>query len=198
MSRTAKKIDRVEGDRYQTPVSTIESLLPYLDLERVNTFLEPCIGKGNILNTVSPHLKKTCSIFTTEIDKDSNYFENKFSNIDLIITNPPFSQALPFLEKSLAEAKTVIYLLRLNFLASQGRKEFWSQYPPDYLFVLSKRPCFVWTCKNKTCKQKYSVGTKVCLCGGKIGPGTDATEYAWFVWDSANLIDENTNWITVL
>ena len=198
MSRTAKTTDRVEGDKYQTPVSALEPLLSYINFEKVGSFLEPCVGEGNILNTVSPLLRKTCSIFTTEIEKNSDYFTNLFPDVDLIITNPPFSKALPFLEKSLCEAKTVIYLLRLNFLASQGRKEFWSQYPPDYLFVLSKRPCFVWTCKTGGCKKKYPVGIKACTCGGRVGPGTDATEYAWFVWDSANLIDEGTNWITVL
>jgi len=199
MSRTAKKMDRVEGDQYQTPVSAVEPILPYIDFTKVNSFLEPCVGEGSILNTVSPLLKKTCEIFTADVINNSDYFKTKFAAIDLIITNPPFSQALPFLEKSICEAKTVIYLLRLNFLASQKRKEFWNKYTPNYLFVLSRRPCFVWTCKTPGCKSKYSVGNRVCdKCGGKVGPGTDATEYAWFVWDSANLIDENADRIMVL
>jgi len=86
-------------------------------------------------------------------------------DLDLIITNPPFKIALEFLEKSLTESKTVIYLLRLNFLGTLKRKEFWNANQPTHLFTLAKRPSFT-------------------------GKGTDATEYAWFVWDRGNFMKQ--------
>lgn len=78
---------------------------------------------------------------------------------DLIITNPPFSLALAFLQKSLGEARTVISLLRLNFLGSQKRRAFWQEDRPSHVLVLAERPSF-----------------------SRDGR-TDATEYAWFCWD---------------
>lgn len=82
--------------------------------------------------------------------------------VDLIVTNPPFSLSMEFLTKSLSEAQTVVYLLRLNYLGSAERKTFWKQNQPTHLYVLSNRPSFT-------------------------GLGTDATEYAWFVWDRGQL-----------
>ena len=89
----------------------------------------------------------------------------------MIITNPPFSLSIEFLNKSLIEANTICYLQRLNWLGSGIRKEFWNLNIPDKLFVLSKRPQF-----------KKELG---------LGSGTDATEYGWFIWDKLNIIEGN-------
>ena len=64
---------------------------------------------------------------------------------------------------------TVIMLLRINFLSSQKRYDFWQQFPPDGLFVLSKRPSFT-------------------------GTGTDSQEYAWFVWSDIKEL-QGIKWI---
>jgi hypothetical protein len=52
-------------------------------------------------------------------------------------------------------------LLRLAFLESKRRFNFWQQYPVNKLYILSQRPSFT-------------------------GKGTDATAYAWFVWDGSD------------
>ena len=78
-------------------------------------------------------------------------------DVDLIFTNPPFSLAQEFIEHSMMFAPTVIMLLRINFLGSQKRYDFWQQFPPDGLCILSKRPSFT-------------------------GTGTDSIDYAWFIW----------------
>lgn len=51
-------------------------------------------------------------------------------------------------------------LLRTSFLESKNRYEFWQRYPLNGLYVLNKRPSFT-------------------------GHGTDATNYAWFVWNNS-------------
>jgi hypothetical protein len=86
------------------------------------------------------------------------YLDTPVGRQDIIITNPPYSLALPFLQKSLSEADTVVYLLRLNFLGSAARKPFWDAYPPTHLFTITPRPRFV-------------------------NGGSDACEYGWFLWD---------------
>jgi hypothetical protein len=43
------------------------------------------------------------------------------------------------------------------------------------------------------CKVKYQKAAKVKACpecGGRVKPGTDATEYAWFAWDNDGVMEE--------
>lgn len=75
---------------------------------------------------------------------------------DLVIANPPYSDAERFVEHALTIGRTCCFLLRLNWLASKKRAAFHRAHPSD-VFVLPRRPSFT-------------------------NGGTDATEYAWFVW----------------
>jgi len=159
MSSTNRGSKRIDKDEYQTPVWAVKLIMNEIDWNAVPTFLEPCLGQGNIFNNY-PGSRK--SFF--DINSGDDYLKQPISIFDLIITNPPYSLALEFLEKSLGEAKTVIYLLRLNFLGSQRRHKFWCLNPPTHLFVLSKRPSFT------------------------EDGNTDSTEYAWFCWDRGSLI----------
>ena len=156
-----------ENDYYPTPISAITPLLDRIDFGKVTTFLEPCCGDDRILDLIPKDKIK----FWAEISKGKNYFDYQFEDIDLIITNPPFSIAIEFLAKSLSEGKTICYLQRLNWLGSKARKDFWNSNPPDKIFVLSKRPQF-----------KRELG---------LGNGSDSTEYAWFIWDRLNIVSGN-------
>ena len=165
MSATNRGTVRNEYDFYPTPYKTLDVLLKEIDFDKINTFLEPCSGDKRILNRIQ-QLKTDMVCFDTEIQDGTDYLTTPFSDIDCIITNPPFSLAKSFLTKSLKEAKVVIYLLRLNYLGSQKRKVFWELNPPTNLYVLSERPSFT-------------------------GHGTDATEYAWFIWDKLGVLKDN-------
>jgi hypothetical protein len=158
MSATNRGGKRQAQDSYQTPAWCIDALLPYIDWPRAVSFVEPCRGNGHIYDRVPLSDKRYA-----ELSEGIDYLATPFGPVDLIITNPPYSLALAFLEKSLAEASTVIYLLRLNFLASKGRVEFWRQNRPDHVLVLTPRPSFV-------------------------NGGNDACEYAWICWDREGLI----------
>lgn len=159
MSATNRGAARNENDFYPTPDSAIEPILEELDLSKVNSFCEPCKGS----NAIGKYFKHIDTFDYAELSEGIDYLETQRDYADLIVTNPPFSVALEFLEKSLEEARTVAYLLRLNFLGSQKRKKFWQENPPTHIFVLSKRPSFT-------------------------GKGTDSTEYAWFVWDRGDVM----------
>lgn len=156
MSSTNRGSERARHDYYPTPVSAIKPMLLQFDREKLRkaSVLEPCVGDGSILDRVPAKTKVGIDI-QTGTDYLSYCPQQRF---DVIMTNPPFSIALPFLRKSLSEADTVVYLLRVNFLGSKKRKRFWQANPPTHLFVLSARPSFT-------------------------GGGTDSTEYAWFAWD---------------
>jgi len=186
MSATNRGSCRIDQDAYYTPASAIEPMLKLLRLDVVETFVEPCKGGGAIYDRIEVPRKGFC-----EINEGRDYLESPVSYADLILTNPPFSLALEFLQKSLSEAKTVGYLLRLNFLGSQKRKDFWNANKPSHCFVLSERPVFAWYCKDrKGCGAQYRPGeTTVCTdCGLPVRAQTDSIEYAWFMWDRLGIV----------
>lgn len=81
--------------------------------------------------------------------------------VDEVWMNPPYGKdlALAFVQKALTLAeRRVVALLRLNWLSSKKRKAFHRAHPA-WVGVLERRPSFVES------------------------GATDATEYAWFVWD---------------
>ena len=88
--------------------------------------------------------------------------KDKNKKYKTIITNPPFTLAKEFLEKcfEIADEDTdIIMLLRLAYLESKKRHDFWQIHPVKQLYILSDRPSFT-------------------------GHGTDATAYAWFIWSN--------------
>lgn len=148
------------SDYYVTPVDEIVNFL--------NEFrkIEPDIYNMKILDSCaggdSKHpmsypeafynIKYKNKIHTIDIREDSladekaDYLKTKLTyQPDIIISNPPFSLAMEFIEKSLQDVKNggwVIYLLRLNFLESKKRKEFFDKHMPAYLFVHHARMSF--------------------------------------------------------
>jgi hypothetical protein len=162
MSATNRGAIRRPQDLYPTPAAPIDSLLGVLNYSGTWwRFHEPCKGTGAIYDRVIGG-RKTYD----EISEGKDYLANVYPrhNFDMIITNPPFSLALEFLQKSLHEAITVCYLLRLNFLGSQKRRPFWQANRPSHVLVLANRPCFT--------------------SDGK----TDSIEYAWFCWDRGGIV----------
>lgn len=164
MSRQTAGIRDNPTDFYPTPHWCFENL--DIDYTKFNTALEPCAGDGRILEFL---IDKGLDADYCEITEGIDFFEYT-GTVDLILTNPPFSLAQEFIEKAISVAPTVIMLLRINFLGSIKRHDFWQKYPPTALHVLSKRPSFT-------------------------GKGTDATDYAWFVWDRSNKLEKGLKWV---
>lgn len=76
----------------------------------------------------------------------------------LALGNPPFSIAERVIRRCCAQSRVVAMLLRVSFLGSDERVDFWRTVGADpALRVLPDRPSF-------------------------DGIGTDASTYAWFVW----------------
>lgn len=160
MSSTNRGAERQMHDLYPTPAPAIDTLLSAMSIPTDIEFHEPCRGAGAIYDRILCGHKNYC-----EIAEGIDYLTYSPPRmVDLIVTNPPFSLAIEFLQKSLREAVTVVYLLRLNFLGSQKRKAFWQANPPSHVLVLSRRPCFT--------------------NDGR----TDSIEYAWFAWDRGGFV----------
>lgn len=137
-----------------------------IDWSQFSTAHEPCAGDKRLLNWMT---SLGLSTSYTEITEGTDFFEWN-NSVDLIFTNPPFSLAQEFIDHSTKHANTVFMLLRLNYLGAIKRYEWWKANPPVALYVLSKRPSFT-------------------------GSGTDATDYAWFVWDKTERIPRGIHFV---
>lgn len=176
MSATTLPQGQARRDFYRTPSWVTQALVPHVwpkHLAPPKRILDAGAGDGAITRELVAGFPDAF-VSGVEIDAfhlkaegcDSHvlcedFFESAIrTDWDLIVSNPPFSQAMAFLERSLALVEeprgAVAMLLRLGFMAGQERAAFHRVVPSD-VFVLSKRPSFT-------------------------GKGADATDYAWFVF----------------
>jgi len=197
VSATGRGAHRIELDWYCTPNPPIEALGSRINWDRVSTACEPCRGSGAIVEALTPFKSLSWECF--EIREGWDYLKSNPKPCDLTPTNPPFNQAVEFIQKSLSHSLCVAYLLRLNFLGSDERKDFLNANPVTHLYPLSKRPSFVDVCKGfpnqepkvKGCGNSFQKIEKVKTCpdcGGKVGAGTDATDYGWLCWDRGGIL----------
>ncbi len=171
MSATNRGTVRRAYDFYETPEEvTREFLFEHFEGD-FRTILEPCAGSGKMVKVLRDRFPLAWIEVNDIWDGSPIPYVNKRYALDflkmlkgdvdydLIFTNPPYSLAEEIITHALEtwSKATVVMLLRLNFLGSQKRKPFWDKHPVNEIYVLSKRPSFT-------------------------GRGTDATEYAWFVW----------------
>lgn len=167
------KTERRENDHYVTPDWAIRRFLERYPAPG-GRILDPCAAKGELLTTVkqifpealcaacdiNPAFRESLMPITAGAVVIGNFLDNvavlRACEFDFIITNPPYALAEEFIKASLDVAPVVAMLLRINFLASQKRRNFLAAARPA-VFVLPNRPSFT-------------------------GDGGDQTEYAWFVF----------------
>ena len=188
MSATNRGAKRVESDFYATPIECVNSLIDALpELLYADFILEPSAGNGNILKAIkAKNPDGACHIEAIELREEEREnleeladmvtigdflkVNTEYRYYDLIIGNPPYSLAQEFIDKALElldyEGRLIL-LLRLNFFGSKKRFEWWQNKIPSRVYVLSNRPSFT-------------------------GKGTDATEYAWFIWEKNDRPIEKT------
>lgn len=176
MSATNRGSERKAYDFYATPPETVQAFLDnYEGIASSDRILEPSAGNGNIIRELRnrghlgridavelrPEERPALEALADNVTIGSFFDYEPDLGYDVIIGNPPYSQALEFIDKSLEllnPAGILIFLLRTNFLESTKRFEWWQQHPLSGLYTLHKRPSFT-------------------------GKGTDATSYSWFVWE---------------
>jgi hypothetical protein len=178
-------------DAYPTPPWAVHRLLEACPLPG-GRWIEPAAGDGAIIRAVRWHrrdilwdaldIREACRERLHNLVGHDRvigdfigypFFVDGSSKYDVLITNPPFSLAMEFLQKGLEVADRVALLLRSNFLGSQGRAEFFREHMPDR-YQLPNRPTFVhvekWNPKAKKGK------------GGWEKTSGDSVEYEWMVW----------------
>lgn len=159
MSATNRGATRNERDFYATPEEAFKPLIPFLPREW--SYWEPACGDGRLIRWMK---EAGLWAFGADLEPQCDYPQINFLEDttfrNCIITNPPFSLAQEFCDHAIKHSNHVFMLLRLNFLASVKRRDWFRQNEPAALFVLSKRPSFTGNGK------------------------TDATDYAWVYWHS--------------
>jgi hypothetical protein len=173
MSSTARGGQRNESDFYPTPAWCVHRLLERLKLPG-GYWLEPAAGDGAIIRAVNEkrndikwhafEIREECKRYldplATTLIADYLALDSGTgtTRMNVSISNYPFSLAMEFIEKSLANGiPYVISLLRLNFLGTAERNGFFHEKMPD-VYVIPDRVSFT--------------------ADGKA----DSIEYCWMVW----------------
>lgn len=162
---------REENDFYATHPMAIIPLMRVLGWEKGGKHIyEPGCGKGHLSEMIK--LYGHTMVCTDLIDRgygitgvdflQPNEYDN--GNYDAVIMNPPYKYAIEFIRKSLKLAPTVCAFLRITFLESAKRAEFFKQYPPRFVAVFIER-----IPSSKDAKFDPKESSSVC--------------YAWFIWE---------------
>lgn len=178
MSATGRSDVRDARDYYRTPGWCVDAILPHLPPIRGARVLDLGCGDGAIGEALGCSRDPVAGVVGVELDAElaraaqaSGYYEDVVMGDamgdeawrylvarrwDMAIGNPPYKHARAFCDLGRECAAVSAQLLRLSFLGSQKRCEWWQRNPAD-VYVLSRRPSFT-------------------------GRGTDSADYAWFVW----------------
>ena len=183
MSATNRGADREDEDTYCTPGWCAARLLERYSIPAGSTVLDPCAASGELLAEIK-RLRPDLKLYAFELREDerpklealvasgvlegfilADFLElakaSEGIQFDYVISNPPYSLAQEFVEACAKVASVTLFLLRINFLGGSKRYPFTNATRPG-LFTLPNRPCFT-------------------------GWGSDATEYAWFVYGDGAL-----------
>lgn len=175
------KNKRVDLDYYATNPQAVKMLLNKYTFD-AQTILEPCVGGGHIANAINDFFKNKRDITCLDI-VDRGYPNTIVTDylkwetdkrFEGIITNPPFSLAQEFIEKSidlLDNNGQIAMFLKIQFLESDKRKEFFEKYPPKYIYVFRNRMA-TWNNGQSLDQNGKRWATTMC--------------HAWFIWEKEN------------
>lgn len=163
--------ERETHDFYATDPKALELLLK---LESFKNVWEPACGQGHLSEIL---------VKNNIHGRSSDLIDRGYSNETLdflaidnlnswngdIITNPPFKYAKEFVEKSISlisEGDKVAMFLRIQFLETKERKEFFKHFPIKTVYVSSGR---ILCAMNGEFANYSKNGSAAC--------------YAWFIWE---------------
>jgi len=180
--------ERQKNDYYATDPQAFKDFLWAFqdrDQEELDRMIwEPACGEGNLAKLL---MKRGHIVLATDkIDRDFGNVHDFLENKDRlewrgdIITNPPYkgNMDIEFVKRSLdkvSPGKWVIMLFKVQFLASKKRYFLFQNLPPKYIYIHSSR-IKIW--KNN-----------------EDDGGSNALDYAWYVWKKGYEGDTVTRWI---
>ena len=139
-------------DRYYTPGLLAHRLVGLLNLDKAgpDDVVEPSVGGGAFARSIYDHARLVAHGY--DIDEGATgrrdcIFHNEDwlsaeHTFEWAIGNPPYFAAEEHARHSLSLCSNVAFLLRLAFLESKERVQFWQEHPARKVWVLAERPSF--------------------------------------------------------
>lgn len=172
---------RAANDYYATDPRAVEMLL------QMETFApviwEPACGEGHISKVLQAHGYEVIStdlIYRGFGDPEPlNFLEETLDGFEGdIITNPPYSVGLQFVERALESVRPggkVAMFLKVQFLEGKRRGEFFKKSPPRSVYISRSR--------------------LACYKNGDLTTNPEsAIAYAWYVWEKGFTGDPVIKW----
>lgn len=176
--------ERQNEDFYATNPRDVELLFTECGLQFSPNILEPCAGNGHISNVLKAHGYSVSSFDIVQrdypLDYVGDFLQWKGTFDGDIVTNPPYSLAYDFVNKSLdiiPNGKKVVMFLKLQFLEGCKRRKLFDTKQLKYVYVFSKRT---------NCAKNGDV---------KYFEESSAIAYAWYVWEKGYNSDPIIKWI---
>lgn len=135
---------RQDKDFYPTPPECTIALLDFLEskmlLRKTDAIWECACGDNAMVRVMS---NLGYSVIGTDVSFGYDYLS---PNLDVpsewIITNPPFSFAQQFIERSIEHKRPFAMLLKSQYWHSAKRRKLFEDHPPLYVLPLTWRPDF--------------------------------------------------------
>lgn len=172
--------EREQHDYYATDPKAVELLL---ELEQFSPVIwEPACGEGHISKVLQAHGYEVIStdlIYRGFGDPEPlDFLTETLEGFEGdIITNPPYSMGLEFVQKALESVRTggkVAMFLKVQFLEGQKRGMFFKNTPPRTVYISRSR--------------------LACYKNGDMSKTDSAIAYAWYVWEKGFTGDPVIKW----
>lgn len=173
--------ERAQFDYYATDPQAVEMLLALETFAPV--IWEPACGEGHISKVLAAHGHEVIStdlIYRGFGDPEPmDFLIETFPEFEGdIITNPPYSAGLEFVERALETVRPggkVAMFLKVQFLEGKRRGgELFSKTPPRTVYISRSR--------------------LACAKNGDFSHTESAIAYAWYVWEKGFIGDPVIKW----
>ena len=172
--------ERAQFDFYATDPQAVEMLLALETFAPV--IWEPACGEGHISNVLAAH---GYEVISTDLiyrgfgePEPMDFLTETFPEFEGdIITNPPYSAGLEFVERALETVRPggkVAMFLKVQFLEGKRRGELFSKTPPRTVYISRSR--------------------LACAKNGDFSHTESAIAYAWFVCEKGFIGDTVIKW----
>ena len=172
--------ERAQFDYYSTDPQAVEMLLALETFAPV--IWEPACGEGHISNVLAAH---GYEVISTDLiyrgfgePEPMDFLTETFPEFEGdIITNPPYSAGLEFVERALETVRPggkVAMFLKVQFLEGKRRGELFSKTPPRTVYISRSR--------------------LACAKNGDFSHTESAIAYAWYVWEKGFIGDPVIKW----
>jgi len=150
VNRIVKLMKHGSQDDFQTPPEALNPLLPYLP--EGGFIWEPACGKGNLVRALS---RRGYRVIGTDILYGERFdfltwTPRWIDDVDVILTNPPYSLKDKFIERCYELGRPWAMLITISALGGQRRQNLYRQYGLQ-MIMLGRRVNFEYAANKKAC-----------------------------------------------